>query len=201
MKNIKILCLITSMLIGFTSCSNGQETEIKTTKKVLIVYLTRTQNTKSVAELIQQKTAGTLAVIEPVKPYPTHYKTMVDQVADENAKGFLPPIKLSIENINNYDTIFIGFPTWGMQLPPPIKSFLKQYSMKGKTVIPFNTNAGYGVGSGFDEIKRTSQEATILEGYSVVGGKERDGVLFVMKNEKLKSVSDEIDRWLKKIMF
>jgi putative NADPH-quinone reductase len=62
---------------------------------------------------------------------------------------YLPPLKTKIDPVEQYDVMFLGFPTWGMHLPVPIKSFLNQYSLKGKTVIPFNTDAGYGEGSSF----------------------------------------------------
>jgi hypothetical protein len=86
-----------------------------------------------------------------------------------------------------------------MQLPPPMKSFLSQYNLKGKTIIPFNTNAGYGVGSSFDKIKELCIECKILEGFSIKGGIERDGILFVMEGEKKIEAEKEIQKWLKKI--
>src|SRR5690606_8366177 len=81
-----------------------------------------------------------------------------------------------IEDIKQYDLVFLGFPTWGMQLPPPMKSFLNKYDLKDKTVIPFNTNAGYGIGSSFETVKKLCPESTLLEGYSTKGGLERDGI-------------------------
>src|SRR5690606_2235720 len=72
-------------------------------------------------------------------PYPEHYQTTVNQVAEENRTGYLPPLKTKIDNIGTYDYIFVGFPTWGMQLPPPMKSFLNEYDLSGKVIIPFNT--------------------------------------------------------------
>lgn len=137
--------------------------------------------------------------LEVATPYPEHYQTMVDQVADENAKGYLPPLKTKIDNIANYDVVFVGFPTWGMQLPPPMKSFLSQYDLSGKTVVPFNTNAGYGVGSSFETVKKLCSQSDILEGYSTKGGVERDGILFVMEGDKEKEVQVEVQDWLKKI--
>src|SRR3546814_6515853 len=85
-----------------------------------------------------------MVALELVTPYPEHYQTTVDQVADENATGYLPPLKTKIDNMETYDVVFVGFTTWGMQLPPPMKSFLNDYDLSGKTVVPFNTNAGYG---------------------------------------------------------
>ncbi|WGQ09884.1 flavodoxin [Pedobacter gandavensis] len=168
-------------------------------KKVLIVYLSRTKNTKALAELIHQKVGGDLVALELVKPYPEHYKTTVDQVANENITAFLPPLKTKIDNVDKYDIVFLGFPTWGMQLPPPMKSFLNQYNLSGKTVIPFNTNAGYGIGSSFETIQQLCPKSKLLAGFSTTGGKERDGFLFVMKGEKEKQVQIELQNWLNKI--
>jgi len=86
-----------------------------------------------------------------------------------------------------------------MKMPPPMKSFLHQYNLSGKTVIPFNTNAGYGVGSGFATVKELCSNSTVLEGFSTKGGIERDGVLFVMEGEKEKEAEAKVKEWLQKI--
>lgn len=84
-------------------------------------------------------------------------------------------------------------------MPPPMKSFLKQYDLSGKTIVPFNTNAGYGVGSGFDTVKALCSNGKILEGFSTKGGVERDGIYFVIQGEKEKQARLEIRKWLEKI--
>ena len=134
-----------------------------------------------------------------VNPYPENYKEIVAQVDRENEKDFLPDLKTQINNLDEYDIVFLGFPTWDMQMPPPMKSFLTKYNLGGKTVIPFNTNAGYGVGSGFKTVKALCPNANILEGYSTKGGIERDGILFVMEGEKLIEVERQVSEWLQKI--
>lgn len=80
-----------------------------------------------------------------------------------------------------------------------MKSFLKKYNLKGKTVIPFNTNAGYGEGNSFQTVKDLCPENKVLEGFSVKGGKEKDGVLFVIEGNKLMEVDRQIDKWLRNI--
>lgn len=167
--------------------------------KILIVYLSRTNNTKAIAEMIHQKVGGTLVPLELKKPYPENYQAIVKQVAEENETGYLPPLKTKIDSIQNYDVVFVGFPTWGMQLPPPMKSFLKQHDLSGKTVIPFNTNAGYGIGNSFETVKMLCPDSKILEGFSAKGGIERDGIYYVMKGEKEKQVKAEITKWLQEI--
>lgn len=101
--------------------------------------------------------------------------------------------------MEEYDVVFVGFPTWDMKIPPPMKSFLHQYNLAGKIVIPFNTNAGYGVGSGFATVKQLCPNSNVKEGYSTKGGIERDGILFVMEGQKKQQVQDEIKMWLRKI--
>jgi len=194
--------LLFTAFFGLVSCSSkSQNTIAKNVNKenILIVYLSRTNNTKAIAEIIQKNVGGKLIALELQKPYPENYKATVQQVVDENASGYLPPLKTTIDSIEKYDIIFVGFPTWDMKMPPPMKSFLHQYNLRGKTVIPFNTNAGYGVGSGFETVKKLCPNSTILEGFSTKGGIERDGIFFVMKGDKEKQVEKEVQNWLKKI--
>lgn len=193
-------------LIVILSCStsgikdNNSETEIiQDPRKVLIVYLSRTNNTKAVAEMIQKKVGGKLVALELEKAYPENYRATVEQVVKENETGYLPPLKTKIEDIEKYEVVFIGFPTWGMKMPPPMKSFLHEYKLNGKTIIPFNTNGGYGVGSGFETVKELCPNSKVLEGFSVKGGEEIYGKLFVMKGEKEKQTQDELTKWLQRI--
>ena len=180
------------------SMSNSSNTPTKG-DSILIVYLTRTGNTEAVARMIQDTIGGTLVSLEPEQPYPEDYQAHVAQVVRENESGYLPPLKTSIDNIEKYDTVFLAFPTWDMQLPPPMRSFLDEYDLSGKTVIPFNTNSGYGVGSGFQEIEERCSNCTVLEGFSVEGGRERDGIIFVMEGEREVEVRAQVRDWLKKI--
>jgi flavodoxin len=198
--------ILAGLLLSISICSSchakksSHETgAVADPKKVLIVYVSRTQNTKAVAEIIQASVGGTLVALELKTPYPEDYKAIVAQVVSENETGFLPPLETKIDSIQQYDIVFIGFPTWDMKLPPPVKSFLKQYDLSGKTVVPFNTNAGYGVGSGFETVKELCPNSEVLMGFSIKGGIERDGIYFVIKGEKEQQARSEIRKWLKEI--
>ncbi|MBT1712366.1 flavodoxin [Fulvivirgaceae bacterium PWU5] len=200
--NTRLIALL--LLLPFGCSSQGddagsEKTVNRDAEKILVVYLTRTNNTKAIAEIIHAKIGGTLVGLELQNPYPEDYKATVAQVAKENETGFLPPLKTRIENIESFDLIFVGFPTWGMQLPPPMKSFLKQYDLSGKTIVPFNTNGGYGIGSTFDTVKQLCKNSTIMEGFSMKGGVERDGILFVIEGEKERQAREEVDKWLRKL--
>ncbi len=201
---------ITHMLLAFflmiSACSSSQTKDINAKvdstinpDKILIVYLSRTNNTKAIAEIIQRNVGGRLIALELEKPYPENYQATVQQVVKENETGYLPPLKTKIDSIQNYDVVFVGFPTWGMKLPPPMKSFLRQYDLSGKTIVPFNTNDGYGIGSSFDTVKELCPKSKILEGFSIKGGTESDGQARLTKVENAKDAESKVKKWLQEI--
>jgi flavodoxin len=187
------------LIIGLcfiSACCNAQD---MSSKKILIVYLSRTNNTKAIAEIIYKNVGGTLVALELERPYPENYQATVQQVVKENETGYLPPLKTKIDSIDKYEVVFLGFPTWDMQMPPPMKSFLHQYNLAAKTVIPFNTNAGYGVGSGFRTVKQLCPDSKVLGGFEIKGGVERDGQYFVIKDEKAREADAKVKKWLQEI--
>ena len=202
---MKLFLLGLFLLTSLTSSCQAQTADpqgmaLVDSEKILIVYLTRTKNTKALAEMIHERVGGTLVELELVTPYPEDYKAIVAQVAMENETEVLPPLKTKID-VSKYDLVFVGFPTWGMQLPPPMKTFLSENDLSGKTVIPFNTNAGYGIGSSFETVEELCPESKILEGFTTKGGVERDGILFVMDGNKDTEVKKEVNDWLSSLSF
>ena len=198
------MLLVSALLISACSSSgikrvNSKTNTISNPGKILIVYLSRTNNTKIIAEIIYKTVGGKLVALELVKPYPENYEETVQQVVRENETGYLPPLKTKIDSVRNYDVVFIGFPTWGMKLPPPMKSFLKQYDLSGKTIVPFNTNDGYGIGSSFETIKELCPNSKILEGFTIKGGVDNDGKPRLSKDENAKNAEREVKKWLQKI--
>ena len=201
---------MTHMLLVFvllvSGCSSSQMKDTNASMdstlkpdKVLIVYLSRTNNTKTIAEIIHKNTGGTLIALGLEKPYPENYQATVQQVVKENETGYLPPLKTKIDSIQNYDVVFVGFPTWGMKLPPPMKTFLKQYDLSGKTIVPFNTNDGYGIGSSFDTVKELCPKSKILDGFSIKGGTESDGRARLSKVQNAKDAETKVKKWLQEI--
>src|SRR5580704_5170888 len=126
-----ILCLASGPSRAQQPAANSQR--VPPEKNTLIVYLSRTNNTKAIAEIIHQQVGGTLVALELETPYPADYRETVQQVVRENETGFLPHLKTKIDRIEQYDFVFLGFAACGMQLLPPVKGFLYQYNLKGKT--------------------------------------------------------------------
>ena len=191
MKYVALLLLI------ILTCSLKAQRPVG--EKILIVYLSRTNNTKAVAEMINRLVGGKLVALELVTPYPENYRSTVAQVVRENETGYLPPLKNRVKNIENYETIFLGFPTWGMKLPPPVKTFLTQYKLTNKKVILFNTNGGYGNGNSFETVKELCVGCILPEGFSTTGGFEIDGRLLEIKDKKAIAVEKDVVKWLRDI--
>lgn len=205
MRRIDVSLMIAFVVICLQSGAAGAQQrpakgqELPAERKILIVYLSRTNNTKAVADIIHEKVGGNLVALELQTPYPADYHATVQQVVRDNKTGYLPPLKTVIDGPDQYDVVFVGFPTWDMQLPPPMKSFLHQYSFRGRTIIPFNTNGGYGPGSTFQTVRELCPQSTVLQGFSTRGGLERDGQLLTIKDARAEEVRTEVDKWLRTI--
>lgn len=143
-------------------------------------------NTQYVAEVIQKQTNVDIARIEPQTPYTTDHKALVDLAKQEKYEEARPAIK-DIPNIEQYDTIFIGYPIWWADMPMVMYSFFDKYDLSGKTIIPFSTHGGSGLADTVDAIKKAEPNATVIEdAYSV----SRDDV---------QEAQPEILSWLKSL--
>jgi flavodoxin len=208
---VLIVAVATVFLYGGSSFSDNADSNLPQENNtssqsmeednILIVYYSRTNNTEALAEIIRQEMGGDLFEVEPDEPYPEDYDAIVAQVDQENEEGYEPPLERRVENISSYDTVFFGAPTWDMQLPPPMKTFLSEHDLSGKTVVPFNTNGGYGVGSSFQTVEDRNPNADVLEGYSTRGGLERDGIYLTIEGERREEVRTEVEDWLQNIGF
>ncbi|AZV56413.1 flavodoxin [Clostridium sp. AWRP] len=128
--------------------------------KKLILYYSYTNNTKKIAEKIQKATNADICEIETVKPYTGDYNSVVDQGKREVDRGFKPEIKPLPVNLEDYDTIIIGTPVWWYTYAPAVATFLFEYDLSGKTIIPFVTNGGW-IGHTLKDIKKVCKNAAV----------------------------------------
>ena len=125
-------------------------------------------NTQYVAYVIQENTGADIFRIEPTVPYPTEHDTLVELAAEEQDNNARPAIKESIENLEQYDTVFVGYPNWWGDMPMILYSFFDQYDFSGKTIIPFNTHGGSGFSNTISNIAALEPNAQVNEdGFSV----------------------------------
>ncbi len=148
MNKLVLLGIIIFSAIAFVSykalAKDKQEKTNMENKKVLIAYFSHTGHTKEVAEHIHKKIGGDLFEIKTEGTYPDDYKPMTEQVKKEIEAGYRPKLLNKIENINQYDVVFIGSPNWWGTITPQVSSFIESYNLNGKIIIPFITHGGGG---------------------------------------------------------
>lgn len=125
-------------------------------------------NTQYVAYVIQENIGANIFRIEPEVPYPTDHDTLVDLAKEEQNEDARPAIKDQIENFQQYDTIYVGYPNWWGDMPMILYSFFDQYDFSGKTIIPFNTHGGSRFSNTIDTIKQLEPAANVItDGLSI----------------------------------
>ena len=127
-------------------------------------------NTERVAEFIQKAVGGDLFEIEPVREYSASYMTCIKEAQAEQRGNERPAVKAMPESLDGYDTIFIGYPNWWGTMPMFLFTVLDAFDWTGKTIVPFCTNEGSGLGSSERDIKASCSGATVKSGLSIHGG-------------------------------
>lgn len=144
-------------------------------------------NTQYVANVIQNNTGADIFRIEPETPYPMDHAELEEVATKEAEDEAYPAIAKKVENIEQYDTIFVGYPNWYADMPRILYSFFKDYDFAGKTIVPFVTSGGSGFSDTISTIADLEPDAKVVEdGYSVT----RDVV---------QDAEDEITAWLKEL--
>lgn len=128
---------------------------------------TLTGNTGVVADMIAQATGADLFSIRTVEQYPDTYDATIDQGQQERSDGARPELATHLENLDSYDTIFLGFPNWWGDMPMAVYTFLDEVDLSGKTVIPFVTSGGSGFSNTISTIQQMEPQATVQEGLSI----------------------------------
>lgn len=129
---------------------------------VLMKNNNRLGSVQYVAQLIQQQTGGDLFRIETVNAYPTLHEPLLAYAENEVKNNQRPELKAKIENLADYDKVFIGYPIWWYKMPMPLYSFLEQHNFSGKTLIPFTSHGGSRFSDSLREIKRFQPEAHLI---------------------------------------
>ena len=167
--------------------SNNEE-NISTNKKILVVYFTQSGNTETVANFIHEKVGGDIVKLETVQSYPKNYNELVDFAQNEQKSNVRPELKTKIENIQKYDTIFLGYPNWWGDMPMPIYTFLDEYNLSEKTIAPFITHGGSGLSGTPNKIKKEEPNAKVTDGLAISGN-------------QAKNSQTDVNKWLTKLGF
>lgn len=130
---------------------------------VLVKNDVRYGNVEYVAQLIADVTGADLWRIETAHQYPLEHDALLDTAADEQDANARPVLVGTIENIEQYDRIFLGFPNWWYDLPMPLYSFLESYDLSGKEIMPFTVHGGSGFSGALNTIAELQPEALVYE--------------------------------------
>lgn len=135
--------------------------------KILIAYFSWSGNTKGAAEEIQRQTGADLFEITMVNPYSSDYNTVLDQAQQDQNEQARPELASHVENMDEYDTVMLGYPNWWASIPMPVASFLEEYDFTGKTIIPFCSHGGGRFGQSLTAISKLVPNAVMGEALSI----------------------------------
>jgi flavodoxin len=181
MKKLLVL-VIAFMIFGRSMEAQNQARR----EKVLIAYFSWSGNTRTVARFIHEKTGGELFEIVTVDPYPTDFNACVTQAERELKELHRPPLATKVNNLDSYDVIFLGYPSWFYTIPRAVAVFLESYNFRGKTIIPFSTHEGGGLSNSIRDINKLCPNSTLLEA-------------IVIRGTQAGRSQADVDRWLRKI--
>lgn len=144
-------------------------------------------NTQYIAQLIAENTGADIFEIEPKEPYTTDHDALVDLADKEKKENARPALKYEVVNLDDYDTVFVGYPTWWADMPMILYTFLESHDLADKTVIPFNTHGGSGFAGTIDSIKKIQVNANVLDnGFSV-------------SRDDAENAKEDVIKWLKEL--
>lgn len=150
------------------SNSNANSSSSSTTaNKSLVVYFSWSGNTRAVAQEVQKQTNSDIFEIVPVQAYSSDYNETVDLAKEEQQKNARPEFSGSIDNLDDYGTVYVGFPNWWGDMPMILYTFFEKYDLSGKNVALFCTSGGSGLSDTVSEVKSLQPSARVLEGLHV----------------------------------
>jgi len=144
-------------------------------------------NTQYIAQIIKEKTNADIYRIEAENDYPLNHDTLVNQAQKEQEDNARPKIKSKVNNFDDYDIVYLGYPIWWGDMPQILYTFLDSYDFKGKKIIPFSTHGGSGLAGTVDTLKNYLPDASVEEN------------AFSLSRDDMDRALDEVDSWLKGI--
>ncbi len=164
----KIVMMLTALLaIGLSACSQ-KKTETTMKQKVLVAYFSASGTTKGVAQQLAEVAGADLHEIKPEKPYTDADLDWQDKqsrsTVEMQDKQSRPAITAKLQNMQDYDVVYVGFPIWWYTCPTIINTFMEAYDFQGKTIIPFATSGGSSIKKACADLKATYPKLNWKEG-------------------------------------
>lgn len=172
-RNLLKALPLTAVSFALAATRTAAQEQAAGSGRTLVAYYSRTGNTAVIARQIRRARDAALFQIKTAAPYPEDYEETVEQARRETRSGYLPPLAHVVADMSQYDTIYLGLPIWGMTAPPVIRSFLMAHDLSGKTVVPFITHGGYGLGNSVDVLRAHMRGADLRPAFSMEADQER----------------------------
>lgn len=161
-----------NILIVYFTAGENSDVDVVSSASVTTVDGEEKGRLRAVADMIQAQTGGTLFSIQTSVDYPGDGGALIDYAAEEQEEDARPELTSHIENPDDYDVIFIGYPTWWYDMPQALYSFFDEYDFSGKTIIPFNVHNGSRFSGTIETIQDLEPDAEVItDGFTV---SERD---------------------------
>lgn len=164
-----------------TQPEESETPEEEQSPRILVAYFSATNTTAGVAELIADGLDADLYEIVPEEPYTDEDLDYNDDnsrsTIEMNDSDARPAISGSVENMEQYDIVFIGYPIWWGEAPRIVSTFLESYDFSGKTMVPFCTSGGSGIGSSAANLEQLTTGATWLDGQRLNGSDSQDTIM------------------------
>ena len=168
-----VMAALASLPLSSSAADSGGGEVRRIGSRILVAYFSRSGNTRVVAGLIHRALSTDLFEIRPASAYPEGYLETVEQARQERDRGVEPELAAKISEMATYHTLYLGFPIWGETAPPIIRSFLKAHDLSERTVIPFVTHGGYGLGNSQSVLATHAAKARLQRGFSMQADQER----------------------------
>ncbi len=163
---------VSNILIAYFTAGENSDVDVVSSASVTTVDGEAKGRLRAVADMIQAQTGGTLFSIQTSVDYPGDGGALIDYAAEEQEEDARPELTSHIENPDDYDIIFIGYPTWWYDMPQALYSFFDEYDFSGKTIIPFNVHNGSRFSGTIETIQDLEPDAEVItDGFTV---SERD---------------------------
>lgn len=168
-KLISLLLIVAFITMGASLAEGALVTYFSHAGENYNVGVIEEGNTAKLAKVIAEQTGADLFEIVPVVDYPQSYDECLEAATAEQREGARPEYVGDVENWEQYDTVFIGYPIWWGEIPNIVYTFMENHDFAGKTVIPFNTHEGSGQSHSQRDIENALPDATVLQGLAVRG--------------------------------
>lgn len=207
-----------ALILSLSACGasdsgggGGETVSVPTdSDKILIAYFTAAENsgvdavasasvtdidgsavglTRAVADMIQDEPGGELFSIRTSEVYPANRDELIDYAAQEQEEDARPELTSHIDDLDQYDVIFVGYPNWWADLPMAVYSFFDEYDFSGKTIIPFNVHNGSQFSGTIETIQELEPDANVIE----------NG--FTVSEQEAADAAGDVDSWLADLGF